>query len=392
LAVVKKVKYLGLTFSQLSKSLGFSCCADELAIAGRHAMFAMRRRAFELGACSVEQQLLLFDIFVSPVLSYGCEVWGVDLLDRPDCASERVHRWFCRRVQGLPKQAASAVVLAELGRQQLRLQWVRQLVRFWNRLQTSASEPDRVLAWALEDNLSLMREGSDIASGSPCWCRRWLSFLQSAPSNSGTFVWLTELREETIVERASAAFFQQALEPTQPKSKTASITQQLSPANQHGSHTHQPPSDSSTSSTTKFAYYLKHVRGDLPLDHIAPHLLQVPDCKHRIALSRFRTSCHDLRIERERYLPQAIKAPRHERTCLLCASPQIEDELHMIFDCPIYDDLRFEFADLFPPELPRSIPCFLSQDQNRVATFIHKCHVKRCQHACMSLAGSESAL
>ena len=51
-------------------------------------MFAMRRRAFELGACSVEQQLLLFDIFVSPVLSYGCEMWGVDLLDRPDCASE----------------------------------------------------------------------------------------------------------------------------------------------------------------------------------------------------------------------------------------------------------------------------------------------------------------
>ena len=132
------------------------------------------------------------------------------------------------------------MVLAELGRQQLRLQWVRQLVRFWNRLQTSAAEPDRVLAWALEDNLSLMREGSDIASGSPCWCRRWLSFLQSAPSNSGTFVWLTELREETIVERASAAFFQQALEPTQPKPKTASITQQLSPASQQDSHTHQP--------------------------------------------------------------------------------------------------------------------------------------------------------
>ena len=390
LEVVKKVKYLGLTFSQLSKSLGFSSCADELAIAGRHAMFAMRRRAFELGACSVEQQLLLFDIFVSPVLSYGCEVWGVDLLDRPDCASERVHRWFCRRVQGLPKQAASAVVLAELGRQQLRLQWVRQLVRFWNRLQTSAAEPDRVLAWALEDNLSLMREGSDIASGSPCWCRRWLSFLQSAPSNSGTLTWLTELREEAIVERASAAFFQQALEPTQPKPNTASIT--LSPAIQHDSHTHQPPADSSTSSTTKFAYYLKHVRGDLPLDHIAPHLLQVPDSKHRNALSRFKTSCHDLRIERERYLPQAIKAPRHERTCLLCASPHIEDELHMIFYCPIYDDLRFEFADLFPPELPHSIPCFLSQDQNRVATFIYKCHVIRCQHACMSLAGSESAL
>jgi hypothetical protein len=397
LDVVKKVKYLGLTFSQLSKSLGFSCCADELATAGRHAMFAMRRRAFELGACSVEQQLMLFDIFVTPVLSYGCEVWGVDLLDRPDCASERVHRWFCRRVQGLPKQAASAVVLAELGRQQLRLQWVRQLVRFWNRLQTSATEPDRVLAWALEDNLALMREGLDIASGSPCWCRRWLSFLQSAPSSSGTFVWLTELREESIVERASAAFLQQAMESTQPKTATNPQQQPPQPATHHVSHSHTqqlPPATAggSTSSTNKFSYYLQHIRADLPLNLPSPHLLQVTHYQHRISLSRFRTSCHHLRIERERYLPQAIKAPRHERTCLLCASPHIEDESHIIYHCPIYDDLRFEYADLFPPELPHSIPCFLSQDQKRVAAFIHNCHVTRCQHACMSLAGSESAL
>ena len=33
------------------------------------------------------------------------------------------------------------------------------------------------------------------------------------------------------------------------------------------------------------------------------------DPNRRIALTRFRTSCHDLRIERERYLPKAIQAP-----------------------------------------------------------------------------------
>jgi hypothetical protein len=75
-------------------------------------------------------------------------------------------------------------------------------------------------------------------------------------------------------------------------------------------------------------------------------------------LSRFRTSCHDLRIERERYLPQAVKAPRHERTCLQCFSPFVEDESHMIFHCPIYESLRFHYADLFPPHLPQDIACF----------------------------------
>ena len=65
---------------------------------------------------------MLFDTFIKPVLSYGCEVWGVDLLLSSDCSSvERVHRWFCRRVQALPKHVPAAVSLAELGRQPLHL-------------------------------------------------------------------------------------------------------------------------------------------------------------------------------------------------------------------------------------------------------------------------------
>ncbi|KAI3430912.1 hypothetical protein D9Q98_009321 [Chlorella vulgaris] len=146
LEVASSTKYLGLTFSQLSKQHGFASCADVLAKAGRQAMFAMRRRAWELGACLVEQQCMLFDVFVKPVLSYGCELWGVDVLLRPDCSSvERVHRWFCRRVQGLPKQVTAAISLAELGRQPLQSFWIQQLVRFWNRLQNSAADEDRVL-------------------------------------------------------------------------------------------------------------------------------------------------------------------------------------------------------------------------------------------------------
>ena len=435
LEVVSSTKYLGLTFAQLSKQRGFAGCADVLAKAGQRAMFAMRRRAFELGVTSVEQQCMLFDIFVKPVLSYGCEIWAVDLLLRSDCSSvERVHRWFCRRVQGLPQQVSSVVSLSELGRQPLHLFWVQQLVRFWNRLQAiGEAEPDRPLGWALADNLALMREGGDLASGSPCWCRRWQQFLQSAPTDTGTFVWLTKLREAEVLERASTAYLRQCLQPQQPSSS------------QHLQHTSCPPqptqSDGGSTagaplvapggvgrpavdrgrdvgfqpcparcdvalpnpytpspavshcSTNKFSYYLHCIRGDLPLTHMAPHLRVVHHSKHRMALTRFRTSCHDLRIERERYLPQAIKAPIHERTCLMCASfHAIEDETHMVFHCPIYDSLRFEYADLFPPESPQHITCFLSQDQIRVAEFIHDCHVLRRRNACMSLAGSESAL
>ncbi|KAI3427296.1 hypothetical protein D9Q98_007227 [Chlorella vulgaris] len=231
LEVASSTKYLGLTFSQLSKQHGFASCADVLAKAGRQAMFAMRRRAWELGACLVEQQCMLFDVFVKPVLSYGCELWGVDVLLRPDCSSvERVHRWFCRRVQGLPKQVTAAISLAELGRQPLQSFWIQQLVRFWNRLQNSAADEDRVLGWAFKDNLELMREGGDLAAGSACWSRRWLHVLQSAPPASGTLEWLTELDEAAVIERAAAAYLRKCLEPKTPSTPDSASNRPNTPA------------------------------------------------------------------------------------------------------------------------------------------------------------------
>jgi hypothetical protein len=359
LEVVTSCKYLGLTFTQLGKTRGFASCADTLALSGRKALFAMRRRAFELGATSVEQQCMLFDTLVKPVLSYGCEIWGVDLLTQAhgSSAAERVLSLFCRRVQGLPRQVPCAVALAELGRTPLHLFWTQQLLRYWNHLQTCMEDPNRPLGWALADNLDLMRSGLDLAAGSPCWARRWQQALQSAPTETGTFLWLTKLDEGAVMQRAEEAYASQCRQ------------------------------------STKFAYYLDCIRDDLPLSQPAPHLSTVPNPSHRISLSRFRTSCHDLRIERERYLPQAIKAPRHERICLQCAHPfAIEDEPHMVFHCPLYERLRFEHADIFPPDLPLTIPCFLSQDSTKVASFIHNCSVLRRRNACMSLAGSESAL
>ena len=76
-------------------------------------------------------------------------------------------------------------MLTELGRLPLHLHWAQQVTRFWNHMQVCLEEPDRPLGWALTDNLDLLRSGAD------CWCNRWLTFLRSAPTESGTLVWLT---------------------------------------------------------------------------------------------------------------------------------------------------------------------------------------------------------
>ena len=143
----------------------------------------------------------------------------------------------------------------------------------------------------------------------------------------------------------------------------------------------------------KFALYMDRVRGELPLGQLAPHLAlgAVHDARHRMCLSRFRCSAHPLRVESDRYLPEAIKPPRHLRTCLICSSDSVEDEHHFIFICPLYSGLRFEYADLFSTDSP-TLDQFLSQEnQDRVARFVYACFDLRSQTTLMSLAGSRNA-
>ena len=136
--------------------------------------------------------------------------------------------------------------------------------------------------------------------------------------------------------------------------------------------------------TNKFALYMECVRGDTPLGELASHLFDgaVRDSQHRASLIHFRCSAHNLRVERDRHLPGAVRPPRHLRTCLHCASSAVEDERHMVFDCPLYAHLRFEFADLFSTSPSHHLSSFLLQEnQDRVAQFVHSCYTLRCNMA-----------
>ena len=63
---------------------------------------------------------------------------------------------------------------------------------------------------------------------------------------------------------------------------------------------------------------------------------------YRTVLTRWRLSNHSLKIETGRYTVPYTE--RKDRLCTLCGS--LEDEQHVIFDCPRYDDLRRD-NDLF---------------------------------------------
>ena len=91
------------------------------------------------------------DILVSPILSYGCEVWGVDT--QCGAAAEALHRDFLRRLSGVRKSTANHMVLAELGRFLLQIHFEQQVLRYHHR--TVALDNVRLVKIAMVDGFAL---------------------------------------------------------------------------------------------------------------------------------------------------------------------------------------------------------------------------------------------
>ena len=63
------------------------------------------------------------------------------------------------------------------------------------------------------------------------------------------------------------------------------------------------------------------------------------------ALVRCRLGSHALPIEQGRFARLALL--RHLRRCTVCGTHAVGDELHCVFDCPHFSDIRAQFPGLF---------------------------------------------
>ena len=87
----------------------------------------------------------------------------------------------------------------------------------------------------------------------------------------------------------------------------------------------------------------------------------IPEFK-RIALTRFRTSSHRLRIETGRW----SRIPRERRICN-CGLAEVQDEAHVIEACLHMNELKHLF-----PNMNFTIEAFFDNDLEELATFVFK--------------------
>ena len=95
----------------------------------------MNRYLYKFTYHSPKHTLELFDKLKTPILNYGCEVWGFIQAN----AAERVHLQFCKRLLGVKKTTQNDFIQGELGRTNFLTRRYLLIIKYWLKL-ISANE------------------------------------------------------------------------------------------------------------------------------------------------------------------------------------------------------------------------------------------------------------
>ena len=104
------------------------------------------------------------------------------------------------------------------------------------------------------------------------------------------------------------------------------------------------------------------------VDAPAPYVEDMPvlDVRPIMSLIRFRTGAHHYRICTGRW----ENTPRTERLCRKCALRQVEDEKHVVFECPWYSTVRQQFHSLIDVCQGSMVQLMTHANQAKVANFL----------------------
>ena len=103
---------------------------------------------------------------------------------------------------------------------------------------------------------------------------------------------------------------------------------------------------------------------------LEPYVFKIYDRSHRSIMAHFRSGMLPLSLETGRY----TNIPEHFRICLFCNSNSIENEVHFIFECSLYDQLRQTMLN----DVMTKIPDFLLQSiDEKLSILISENYVKQ---------------
>ena len=337
--------YLGVKFSDAPFTLK-DAKARGLSKA-RGALFAMMQRCHSIKLFNPHILGRLFDALVLPVLSYGSEMWGPDVLIKQKDLGlkgdhEDLHRCFMRMALWVNKATPIPCMMTDLGRQPVMLAWVSNIFRFWNSIVNLGQQ--HILYQVLCDNIN-------IVGG---WAQQVMSLMHRIDSHYDAICVSHEGMPLTIdhVRTYVDGFGDKWRATLWAEANNAEVVATNTCA--RGSIVRACPDD--TRAGFKVMKYKRWFMFDCTRHNDASFgscfYGMVFRSAHVRTLSAFRYGMHWLNSE----VGRTLGVGRSSRTCPCCSHHEREDELH-VFMCPVYDHIKPYFPLVFGHNMAALMEC-----------------------------------
>ena len=118
---------MGLLFTP---TLSWTSACEELAKQARKAICSIKQFQKPFGYFTHADIFILFDSMISPILTFGSEIWGITYSE----VTEKIQVEFCKYFMGVNSTVNNSMVLGDCGRLPLCVIYFSNSIKFWCKL------------------------------------------------------------------------------------------------------------------------------------------------------------------------------------------------------------------------------------------------------------------
>ncbi len=287
LEIVDQYKYLGVFMDEF---LTYKKATEILSAAAGRSLGGMINKYKYLKEMSYNTYTKLYENLVCPVMDYSSAIWGTKTFN----CMEDVHKRAIRFFTGVHRLSPIPGYIGDMGWISNGIRWKLDMVRLWNRLINTTNDRLVKKTFLYDINAHVSSNKSNFSSQvKQICCDVGLKDCFTNKSN----IDLTTVRN-ALFNNYSREWL------------------------------------NSTRNMSKLEVYR-----DIKTEFRVEKYLQLNISKYeKSLLSQLRYGILPLRIETGRY----VNEKREDRICTLCNMNQIEDQLHFVFHCTMYNDNRDE--------------------------------------------------
>ena len=324
---VDSYKSLGIIVKSIRTYTGdmFSLHPQHVYQQARKGIFGIQRRVKSIGELPPKHMIQLYQSMIQPILTYGSELWGHS---KKACETvDKLYFLFVRSILKVKKSTSIIITLGELGVFPPSVYCHISLILFAIRLLSM-------------NNNSLLQKV----------CNETTSFRNLGFNNWWSKVW--SMANSYNIDLNDYSFSETTKRHIKLKIKN------------HFTQDWQSKLNDTLKNPIIRNYRLYKQNWCME-----KYLIYIKNEKYRTALSRFRCSAHSLAIERGRHTKP--KTPVEERVCFACNV--VEDEMHFISNCKIYNSPRAVLFNM----VQSTVPNFAFLDEKNKFIYLFSCEDPR---------------